>query len=158
MTPVPESDAARPRVEFWSLPAAGGARFWQGVWRALTRKCPYCGSGDIFAGYLTLRDACPTCGVHFEREDGYFLGGYAINMVVAESVALALALVAILLTALRDMEVIWQILVAVGLATLLPILFFPYSRGLWMALDLALHPPGLHIERQLRGVIDRGNG
>jgi hypothetical protein len=95
--------------------------------------------------------------VRFEREEGYFLGGYAINMVVAESLALALALVAILLTPLRDMEVIWQVLVAVGLAAILPVLFFPYSRGLWMALDLTLHPPGPQIERQLRGVIDRGS-
>lgn len=93
--------------------------------------------------------------MHFEREDGYFLGGYAINMVVAESLALALALIAILLTPLRDMDVLWQVVVAVGLATLLPILFFPYSRGLWMALDLTLHPPGTRGDHQLRGVIDR---
>ena len=82
----------------------------------------------------------------------------AINMVVAETLALALALAAILLTPLRDMDVIWQVAVAIALAALLPILFFPYSRGLWMALDLTLHPPGPEIERQLRGAIDRGNG
>ena len=150
-----ETGSAVTRIELWSLPADGGARFRLGVWRALKRKCPYCGGSGIFSSYLTLRETCPTCGVRFEREDGYFLGGYAINMVVAESLALALALVTILLTPLRNMDVIWQILVAVGLAALLPILFFPYSRGLWMALDLALHPPGPQIERQLRGVVDR---
>lgn len=117
----------------------------------MTRSCPYCGGPGIFSGYFTLRDRCPTCGVAFEREEGYFLGGYAINMVVAEFLALAIALIAILGTSLRDAETIRQILVAVALAALLPILFFPYSRGAWMALDLAFHPPGPVVERQLHG-------
>ncbi len=115
------------------------------------RSCPYCGNGGVFRDFFTLRESCPTCGVTFEREEGYFLGGYAINMIVAESLALAIALVAILMTGLRHAEVIWQVLVAVSLATLLPIIFFPYSRGVWMALDLAFHPPGPGVDHQIRG-------
>ena len=61
--------------------------------RAVSRRCPYYGSHDVFDGYFTLRDQCPTCGVTFEREEGYFLGGYALNLVVAEVVALSLAIV-----------------------------------------------------------------
>ncbi len=148
---APDTTISLPRTELWNFPRDPGGRFLVGLLRALTRSCPYCGSPGIFKDYFTLRDQCPTCGVTFEREEGYFLGGYAVNIVVAEFLALAIALVAILMTDLRHAEVIWQVFVAVALAALLPILFFPYSRGAWMALDLAFHPPGPVVERHLRG-------
>ena len=142
------------RTDLWNLPEDDGKRFLAGLGRALTRRCPYCGNPAIYSNYLTLRERCPTCGVVFEREEGYFLGGYAINMIVAEFLALGLALVLILNTGLRHADVIWQVLVAVLLATVIPILFFPYSRGVWMALDLTFHPPREAIERQLRGNLE----
>ena len=41
------------------------------------------------------------------------------------------------------------------LAIIFPVLLFPYSRGVWMALDLALHPPFNAAEQQLRGNLTR---
>ena len=41
--------------------------------------------------------------------------------------------------------------VGVGLAVGLPIRFVPFSRTLWMALDLHLDPPARQTERRLRG-------
>ena len=32
-------------------------------------KCPRCGEGHIFAGYLKLRDACEVCGLDFSYAD-----------------------------------------------------------------------------------------
>ena len=109
--------------------------------RALTRRCPYCGAGHIFHGWFALRERCPMCNSKFEREDGYFLGAYAINLIVAEFVGLGIALFLIFGTRLRHVDLIWQEVVAVLLAVGLPIVFYPYSRTLWMALDLRLHPP-----------------
>lgn len=109
--------------------------------RALTRRCPYCGAGHIFQGWFALRDRCPTCGTKFEREEGYFLGAYAINLIVAEIVGLGTAMILIFGTRLRHADLIWQEVVAVILAVGLPVVFFPFSRTLWMALDLRLHPP-----------------
>jgi uncharacterized protein (DUF983 family) len=121
--------------------------------RALTRRCPYCGHPGIFTNYFALRERCPTCWVRFEREEGYFLGGYALNLILAEFLGIGLALVIILGTAARAWNLLWQEALAIALAILFPVLFFPYSRGLWMALDLTFHPPGDAVERQLRGVI-----
>ena len=118
--------------------------------RALTRRCPYCGGGGIYKGYLELRDSCPTCGVRFEREEGYFLGAYALNLVVAEILGLGLAIFLIFGTALRDADLIWQEIIAVGLAIAFPLLFFPYSRTVWIAMDLTFHPPGPVQDRELR--------
>jgi uncharacterized protein (DUF983 family) len=36
---------------------------------ALTCRCPRCGEGRIFSGLLTLRPACPDCGLDLSAED-----------------------------------------------------------------------------------------
>jgi uncharacterized protein (DUF983 family) len=119
--------------------------------RALSRRCPYCGGAGIFAGYFALRETCPTCGVRFEREEGYFLGGYALNLVVSELLGLGLALFLIFGTALRDADLLWQEAIAVVLAVAFPILLFPYSRTVWMAMDLSFHPPAEVVEQRAHG-------
>ncbi|MBA2595091.1 MAG: DUF983 domain-containing protein [Chloroflexia bacterium] len=106
----------------------------------------------MFDGYLALRDTCPACGVRFERKEGYFLGAYALNLVVAEILGLGLALFLLFRTDLRRLDLIWQEVIAVVLAVAFPVLFFPFSRTVWIALDLTFHPPGRHGERELRGV------
>jgi hypothetical protein len=89
--------------------------------------------------------------VTFEREEGYFLGAYAVNLIVALFLGLGLALLLLFRTDLRHLDLIWQEVIAVGLAVALPVLFFPYSRLLWIAMDLVFHPPRDDPERQLRG-------
>lgn len=135
-----------------SLPKNTGDRARLTLRRALTRRCPYCGSPGIYDGYFAPCDAGPRCGTVFEREEGYLLGAYAINLIVAETLGLMLAIVAIFGTGLRDADVIWQIVVAVAIVVTLPVVFFPYARGFWMAMDLTFHPPQDSVERQLRGV------
>ena len=119
--------------------------------RALVRRCPYCGSPGIFDGYFALRERCPRCGVRFEREEGYFLGAYALNLIVAEFLGLGLALFLIFKTELRNFPLIWQEVIAVALAIAFPVALFPFSRTVWIAMDLIFHPPAHGSERQLRG-------
>ena len=130
-----------------NLPQGGGPRFRALFGRALRRRCPYCGGGNIFSGYWSLKTICPTCEVTFEREEGYFLGGYALNLVVSEFLALGLAVWLIFGTRLREQPLLSQEIIAVGLALLFPLALFPFSRTVWMALDLVLHPPGDAPER-----------
>lgn len=71
-----------------------------------------------------------------EAED-YWLGAYAINLVVAEGIAVA--------TALCVLAVFWPsttpaIVVGVAMTILCPIAFLPFSRTLWLAIDLKLRP------------------
>jgi len=107
--------------------------------RALTLHCPYCGSGNIFRGWLTLKERCPRCHSLFEREEGYFVGGYAVNLVAAEVIAFGIVLLLLIFADLSTLQV--QIIGAV-LALGMPILFFPASRTLWIALDIYLNRPG----------------
>ena len=36
------------------------------IWRGLRRRCPQCGAGRIFKGYLTIHDECPKCQKSFK--------------------------------------------------------------------------------------------
>jgi uncharacterized protein (DUF983 family) len=121
------------------IPLDDWVRFRTIFWRALRLRCPYCGGRGVFKSWFDLRETCPTCGTRFEREDGYFLGGYALNLIVAEFLAIGAIVVYWLLA---SPSVLALQIVGVTLAAGLPILFFPFSRCLWMALDLQLHPPG----------------
>ena len=133
------------------LPARTPDRFRLLAGRALTRRCPYCGGAHIFDGYWSLKERCPTCGTSFAREDGYFLGAYALNLIVAETLGLGLALYLIFGTRLSRLPLLWQEALAISLAVALPIVFFPFSRTTWMALDLLVDPPKATPERRLRG-------
>jgi len=44
---------------------------WPSVRRGWSRRCPNCGSGPLFSGYLAVRDSCPVCReeLHHHRAD-----------------------------------------------------------------------------------------
>ena len=107
--------------------------------RALLLRCPRCGSGGIVKTWFALHSRCPACGLAFARgeESDYWLGAYAINLVLAEGLAAVIALTILWIT--------WpQYLAAqitgMVLAVSLPILLFPFSRTLWLAWDLSFRP------------------
>ena len=128
--------AAQPAL--WNLPPSGFPRLRTLVGRSLTRRCPYCGGGHIYRNVLSLKETCSTCGIPFEREEGYFVGTYAVNLVAA----LILGLVTVLaVLALTDLSVLQIQILGVAIAIALPILGYPLAAALWMALDLMFDPP-----------------
>ena len=109
--------------------------------RGLRKRCPNCGGGGLFSGYLTMRERCPTCGFRFERkqEEAFFLGAIAVNFAVTEGVLGVLLLVSFVLT-LPDPPLLLLCAVAVPLMIAAPIAFYPFSKTIWAAFDLMLHP------------------
>ncbi len=122
--------------------------------RALLLRCPRCGGRGILRHWFKLRHSCPTCRLVLERgESGdYWLGAYGINFVVAEVVAVLL-IVAFILATLPDVP--WDAVqyAAIAAAIGMPLLFFPFSRTLWLALDLCVRPtlPGDHLVGRSQG-------
>lgn len=109
------------------------------IGRGLRKRCPRCGQPKIFEGWFKLRPSCPRCGYRFEREEGYWVGAIIINTAVIESL-FVLGFVVVLVATLPDVP--WPPLLAVALVTngLFPWLFYPFSKTLWMAIDLYIHP------------------
>ena len=86
-------------------------------------------------------ERCPGCGYRFQREEGFQLGGYVINFGVTEGLV-CLAIAGYILAAAANPDVaVWPIVVGGLLASVVtPIVFFPFSRTIWAAIDLALTP------------------
>jgi len=41
--------------------------YWTVAKRGFIRRCPKCGDGHIFSGYINLRDECPACHESFRN-------------------------------------------------------------------------------------------
>lgn len=106
--------------------------------RALWLRCPVCGQGRIFRSWFKMYADCPHCGYHFEREEGYFTGAMALNLIATE----LLACVAIVLLTVNAVPLAPAILLGVVLMVAAPLLGYPHSRSFWMAMDLVWHPLG----------------
>ncbi|MEA2828139.1 MAG: hypothetical protein QOG43_2578 [Actinomycetota bacterium] len=110
--------------------------------RGLTKRCPVCGSGHVFDGWFRMKERCPRCDYQFEREEGFFLGAYTVNLAISEGLLLLVAIFPLifLLGTNRDVS-IWPI-VGIGLVAAIaaPLVFYPFSRTIWSAVDLALRP------------------
>lgn len=50
-------------------PATGGAAAAPLLPVALLGRCPRCGRGPLFSGLLTVREACPACGLDLKAHD-----------------------------------------------------------------------------------------
>jgi uncharacterized protein (DUF983 family) len=110
-------------------------------WRALTRRCARCGAGKLFRRWFRMVERCPRCGYRFQREEGFQLGAYVINFGVTEGLV-CLALAGYILAAAANPDVsVWPVIVGgAAAAVVTPLLFFPFSRTIWAAIDLALTP------------------
>ena len=60
---------------------------------ALSARCPACGEGKLFAGFLSLRDRCAVCGLDYAEADaGDGPAFFVMSVVGLVSVALAFGL------------------------------------------------------------------
>lgn len=108
--------------------------------RAFARRCPNCGGGPVITRWIHTVPVCPRCGLRLDRgEPDYFLGAIVFNMAFAEGL-LAVGLVVVLLWTWPNPP--WNGLYYGGIAGLIvaPILFYPYSKLLWLAFDLIFRP------------------
>jgi uncharacterized protein (DUF983 family) len=104
--------------------------------RGLLRKCPRCGEGKLFTHWFGMVADCPHCHLHFEKEPGYWVGAVAINTTVVGGLFTILLVVFSALT-VPDIPWVTLLLLEIPIMALGPILFYPYSKTLWVALDRA---------------------
>lgn len=111
------------------------------ILRGLVRRCPFCGHRPIFDSRFKLKESCPSCGHRFNQEDGFYIGAYAINFAVTEGLLLLCLIPYIMISSANPdlrLDVVPFAVVALMLAVAGPIFFYPFSRSLWIALDMTL--------------------
>jgi uncharacterized protein (DUF983 family) len=87
-----------------------------------------------------MRKRCPRCDLDLEREQGYYVGAMSVNIGVAELVTVLALVVAIIFT-WPSLPVVALIVGGVALNIAFPILFYPLSKTIWLAIDLAIFHP-----------------
>ncbi len=87
-----------------------------------------------------MRDRCPRCRLAFERIDGQWLGSLGLNTIVTFALLFVLVVVGVFATA-PEVAVTPLVIAAVAVGALFPAAFFPWSRTLWLAIDLLMRPP-----------------
>jgi hypothetical protein len=94
----------------------------------------------VFASLNDLKDACPTCGWNFVREEGYWVGAMIVIFALVE-VVFGLVLVGGI--ALTWPDVPWTALLVVGLGLngVVPFVGYGWSKTIFLGLDLGFNPP-----------------
>jgi uncharacterized protein (DUF983 family) len=112
------------------------------IGRALLRRCPWCGGrGAWFKGWFGKVDRCRTCGLQWDRQlVGFELGATSINVILTLGSILTTVLVGFILT-MPDVAVLPIMFVALGMGVSMPLLAYPYTQTLWMAVDLLMRAP-----------------
>lgn len=108
--------------------------------RGARLRCPNCGAKPLFTNWVKMAEACPGCQLILDRgETDYFLGGYTVNFVVAELLIVLGGAMGIVIT---WPEVPWTLITwtLVVLMVIAPLVFYPFSKSLWLALDLIFRP------------------
>lgn len=102
----------------------------------LQQRCPVCLRGRVFGSWFEMNRDCPVCGIHFERETGYFLNAmfaaYALGFLLLVPSAIWLYWQGVTLG-------LFSAVIILEIVVLWP-LIFRYSRILWLHLDQLLDP------------------
>jgi hypothetical protein len=103
--------------------------------------------------------SCPSCGIHFDREPqgGYWIGSNVINLFATEGTFAAIFVGVLLLTWPSPP---WDGMLWGGmlLMLLLPVLYFPFSKTLFIAVDLIFRPDEPQDYEQPREPLVRPTG
>ncbi len=122
------------------------------IGRGLIRHCPLCGSGGLYESWFRMRERCPGCDYVFEREEGFFLGAYTINLGITEGLLIVVGVIPciVYLAANPGASAIPFLLAGLAVAVVAPVVFYPFSRTLWSAIDLIIRPVGAREPRDRR--------
>lgn len=107
--------------------------------RGLARRCPVCGGGHLFRRWFTIVENCPRCGFRLERIEGHWIGALGMNTVVSFG-AVLLGIVAVFALTYADDSAAPGVAAVVAIAVIVPLAFYPVSKTLWCAIDLAMRP------------------
>lgn len=126
--------------------------------RGCLRRCAVCGQGRLFRRWFTMVERCPRCGLRFERIEGHWTGDLGINTIVSFG-ALLLTLLVGTLTTYPDVPTRPLLIIALMVATIVPLAFYPFSKTIWLAIDLMMRPlePG-ELDATAPPAVDRRLG
>ena len=112
--------------------------------RSLMRQCPRCANRSAwFTSWFKQGERCIGCGIKRTRDtDGHELGSMTIASVLNIVLIMAAIGIAVAFTA-PDVPVLTLYIVLALAALVFPVLTWPITHTLWMAIDLIVRPVGV---------------
>ena len=112
--------------------------------RSLLRQCPRCANRSAwFTSWFKQGERCIGCGIKRTRDtDGHELGSMTIASVLNIVLIMAAIGIAVAITA-PDVPVLTLYIVLASAALVFPVLTWPITHTLWMAIDLIVRPVGV---------------
>jgi uncharacterized protein (DUF983 family) len=105
----------------------------------LTKRCPGCRQGKVYAGLFSLNKRCPECDYDFYPEPGFYLGAMMVPYFFSAMLTVPFAIV-LKLRGLDEMPG-FLIAIAVFYFALVALLLY-YARVVW-----------LHLEYRISGLL-----
>jgi uncharacterized protein (DUF983 family) len=105
--------------------------------RALMLRCPHCGGRHVLRHWLAMKDACPTCGLSLAG--GNRAGAYILNLFTSEMLLMVVLATVVVRSWPNPPYDLLQWLAPL-LMVLAPLVFYPFSKMVFVAIDLAMHP------------------
>ena len=105
--------------------------------RGLRLRCPRCGARTLFRGWLAMHPQCASCGLRFEREQGYFVGAMYVNYAFTVAIVLGGYFTCTWWTTLSLAQhlILWG-----SVSVVCPLVLFRYARGVWLSFDYIFNP------------------
>ncbi|MET0262683.1 MAG: DUF983 domain-containing protein [Rariglobus sp.] len=135
---------------------AGSRRVTRGqiVARGVAQRCPNCGEGTFFkrGSYFEIKDACPQCGMRWDKDEAAFLGSVTLNYGFT---VFALVLPWIVGSSLAGVSLAWTIAVAGVIGLTVPFLLYRPSKSGWFMCYYLVLPNHLPANWDARPAEDR---
>ena len=118
------------------VPVNPGPAFGELFRRALRLRCPACGRGRVFREGFARAASCGSCRRRLDPDEGHWLGGAEIHMVLTFGGSAAAAFPLVALCDLPGAAIAGILLAHVAGSVAL----YRHSRALFLALDYAVDP------------------
>ncbi len=109
-----------------TVPSRRSSRLLTGVSRGLRRRCPNCGHGALFSGYIAIAEICQACGHNNEQYPSDDFAPYLTIFLVGH------LLVPILLVVVRswpDLSLGLELSVSLPIFLIASVVVLPYAKG-----------------------------
>ena len=100
------------------------------LWRGCRKKCPQCGRGNLYQGWIKFHDHCPVCGLKYLPDQGDLWG----PLLFLDRVLFIIPLIVIIYFRQFHSNLIW--LLVMGGAIVFTLIFtLPQRNGISLAID-----------------------
>jgi uncharacterized protein (DUF983 family) len=110
----------------------------QAIWRGTLCRCPHCGKGKMFSGYLKVADACNVCGEELKHHRADDLPPYVAITIVGHIIIFLM----LHLDMTHQIQPITYVLTMIPLAIILPLIMLPSIKGAIVGLQWSLRMYG----------------